>query len=190
MRLELTGRHVVISPDIRTAAERRLARLARKLHDGVVSAQVVITREQSRCRAEATVHVRRDQFLHGEATHRSALTALTGALTRIEHQADTLKGKWSRRQRSTAQRADGAAVPVGRQRDGRAAGASETGRVRIVRIRRYPLKPMSVEDAALEVGSVESAFVVFRNATTEAINVLFRRADGHLGLIEPDDRRS
>jgi putative sigma-54 modulation protein len=45
---------------------------------------------------------------------------------------------------------------------------------------------MSVDEAALEVGDDRAAFIVFRNATTDTINVLFRRPDGNLGLIEPE----
>ena len=186
MRLEITGRHLVISPDLRASAERRLARLGRKLHDGLVSAQIVLTREQGRCHAEATVHVRRDRYLHGEGIHRGAAGALAVALERIEHQADTLKGKWSRRQRQDARVAE--APPTRRRLRAEPRIDGDAERVRIVRVRRHVLKPMSVEDAAIEVGTTESAFVVFRNAGTDAINVLFRRADGHLGLIEPDSR--
>jgi putative sigma-54 modulation protein len=45
---------------------------------------------------------------------------------------------------------------------------------------------MSVEDAALRVEGAEEAFVVFRNADTDAVSILYRRKDGSLGLIEPD----
>jgi len=45
---------------------------------------------------------------------------------------------------------------------------------------------MSVDEAAIEVGDGRDAFLVFRNSTTEEINVLFRRPDGNLGLIEPE----
>ena len=45
---------------------------------------------------------------------------------------------------------------------------------------------MSVDEAAMEVVDGPDAFLVFRNSSTEEINVLFRRADGNLGLIEPD----
>ena len=58
--------------------------------------------------------------------------------------------------------------------------------MRIVRARRYAVKPMSVDEAALEVADGRDAFLVFRNATTDTINVLFRRPDGNLGLIEPE----
>ena len=57
---------------------------------------------------------------------------------------------------------------------------------RVLRTSRYQVKPMTVEEAALSVDSGNYAFLVFRNASTESINVLYRRKDGHLGLIEPE----
>jgi len=45
---------------------------------------------------------------------------------------------------------------------------------------------MSVDEAALEVVDGEDSFLIFRNAATDTINVLFRRPDGNLGLIEPE----
>jgi len=58
MRLELTGRHVTITPAVRRAVERSLARIARMLNDSVISVQVVITREKARHYVEMTLHAR------------------------------------------------------------------------------------------------------------------------------------
>ena len=49
-----------------------------------------------------------------------------------------------------------------------------------------PSSRCRVEDAALRVEQTPRAFVVFRNAETDAVSILYRRKDGHLGLIEPD----
>jgi putative sigma-54 modulation protein len=57
---------------------------------------------------------------------------------------------------------------------------------RVVRATRYAVKPMSIDDAILRLDAVPETFVVFRNADTDAVGVLFRRKDGNLGLIEPD----
>ena len=51
---------------------------------------------------------------------------------------------------------------------------------------RYAVKPMSVEDAVLRLESVPEPFVVFRNADSDAVSILYRRKDGSVGLIEPD----
>lgn len=190
MRLELTGRHVTITPAAHKVVERRLARLARLLNDSIVSVQVVVTREKTRTHVDITLHARGDHFFHGAATGRDLPAALSAAAEKIEHQAQKLKSKWSERKRQGVSAAKaGSAVP----RPERAARVfstattgDEAGPIRIVRARRYAVKPMSVDEAALEVGDGRDAFLVFRNATTDTINVLFRRPDGHLGLIEPD----
>jgi putative sigma-54 modulation protein len=184
MRLELTGRHVTIDPALRSAVERRLTRLSRKLNDGIISVQVVLTREKSRCHVEATLHARGDRFLHGEAIEQAPKAALDAALEKIEHQTQKLKGRWASRQRGSRAPAAPARRTVGTP--GRRGEDGERP-IRIVRARRYEVRPMSVDDAALVVDREPSAFVVFRNAATDAINVLFRRPDGNLGLIEPED---
>ena len=48
------------------------------------------------------------------------------------------------------------------------------------------MKPMTVEEAALEVGASADGFLVFRDASTERVSVLYQRKDGNLGLIEPE----
>ena len=190
MRLELTGRQLTITPAIRKAVERRLARMGRMLQDHIVSVQVVIGRLKSRHHVEMTLHARGDHFFHGAATGRDLTAALGAAAEKIEHQVQKLKSKWTELKRqgmSTAR----AALPRSEQERApgriaaRAAPGSD-GEVRIIRTRRYAVKPMSVDEAALEVGANQGAFIVFRNALTDTVNVLFRRPDGNLGLIEPD----
>ena len=98
------------------------------------------------------------------------------ATEKIEQQAQKLKGKWDGRKRKGAGVAR-RACRVGRKRP---------RRPRIVRATRYAVKPMSLEDAALRVDGDDETFVVFRNADTDAVSILYRRKDGNLGLIEPD----
>jgi len=183
MRLELTGRHVPINDGIRALVDEKLAKLDRKLNRAGVSAQVVLTRDKYRLTAEITLHARGEKFLHGVGTARDWEQALLEATAKLDQQAAKVKGKWQERKRRGAvesPRAVAAAVPSG------APAPSEESEVRVIRARRYAVKPMSIEEAALEVGDSPDAFIVFRNATSETINVLFRRKDGHLGLIEPE----
>lgn len=190
MRLELTGRHITITAVLKKAVEQRLAHVAKMLHDGVVSAQVVLTAQKSRCAAEVTLHARGGRFMHGEATGRDGLTAVAAAFDKIDRQARKLKSKWTETKRqgiSAGKAASAAPRPEkGRRAFGDEGGDGAEHQIRIVRARRYEVKPMSVDEAALEVGSDQSAFVVFRNADTDTVNVLFRRPDGNLGLIEPE----
>ena len=174
---------------MRKAVERRLARLSRLLNDSIVSIQVVVTREKSRTHVDTTLHARGDHFLHGEATGRDLPTALAAATAKIEHQAQKLKSRWTEGKRQGVSAAKAASVaprPERARRDFGPVTGEERNAIRIVRARRYAVKPMSIDEAALEVAEGRSAFLVFRNATTDTINVLFRRPDGHLGLIEPE----
>ncbi len=198
MRLELTGRHVSITAALRTLVEQRLAHTLRMLNDSAVSAQVVLTREKTRVHADVTLHARGEHFLHGEATGRDVPTALGAAADKIDRQAQKLKGRWAGRKRrgiSVGKAAAAAQAPEpgsSRTGTGRAAGArgglrlEEPPGPRIIRSRRYAVKPMSIEDAAAEIGDGADGVIVFRNSTTDAVTVMFRRADGNIGLIEPE----
>jgi len=192
MRLELTARHFTIPAPVRKIAEQRLGRCLRPLNDSAVSAQVVVTREKTRFHAEVTLHARGEHFMHGEATGRDATAALGAAIDKIERQVQKLKSKWTERKRQGISAAKAASATPRPERGaaafGTGLGERDNGgqQLRIIRARRYAVKPMSVDEAAMEVADGRDAFLVFRNSSTEEINVLFRRADGNLGLIEPE----
>jgi putative sigma-54 modulation protein len=206
MRLELTGRHITISASIRALVQERLAPMLRMLNDSAVSTQVVLTKAKTRVHAELTLHARGEHFLHGEATGRDAQTALAAAADKVDRQVQRLKNKWSKGKRQGISAGKAASAAPRPERGGKgfssakgigpaglraAAGVERGGNgepatLRIIRARRYEVKPMSVDEAALEVVDGADAFLVFRNAATDTINVLFRRPDGNLGLIEPE----
>ncbi|HOC17392.1 MAG TPA: ribosome-associated translation inhibitor RaiA [Vicinamibacterales bacterium] len=182
MRLELTGRQVEITPILRKKVEKKLAKLDRLLKGGIVSVQAVLAQEKYMRRAEITVHTRGEQFLHGISASNDWETSINDCVEKIVQQLQKVKGKWQeRKRRATSVRTlppappDGTVVPEPRRRP------------RLRRVPRYPVKPMSVDEAALAVEGGDDAFLVFRNAATDAINVVYRRKDGNLGLIEPEN---
>lgn len=201
MRLELTGRHITITTPIRKLVEHCIAPALRMLNDSAHSAQIVLTKEKTRVHADVTLHARDGHFLHGEATGRDVQAALGTAVDKVDHQVQKLKNKWAKGKRQGISAAKAASAAPRPERGGRGfssqrglasvrlaerRAAEAAGEVRIVRARRYEVKPMSIDEAALEVVDGENAFLVFRNAATDTINVLFRRSDGNLGLIEPE----
>ncbi|HUG11838.1 MAG TPA: ribosome-associated translation inhibitor RaiA, partial [Opitutaceae bacterium] len=104
MRLLLTGRQVDITPTLRRLVEARLAKLERRFGEALMSAQVVLSREKNRVVAEVVVHARQDKILAGIGATRTWSTALTAAVSKVLQQAETLKGKWQERKRSSAPR--------------------------------------------------------------------------------------
>ena len=175
MRLDITGRHVDITPALRQLIDRRFAKLARILNDSAISAAVILTKEKYRHMAELVIHARGDHMLRGIGQGTTWPLALRQASQKIEQQAQTLK----------VQVGDAEAPGGTRARCGPTPAEPATTR-RVVRASRTAVKPMSVEDAALRVDAGSETFVVFRNAETDAVSILYRRKDGNLGLIEPD----
>lgn len=177
MRLDITGRHVEITPAVRQLLARRLARLERMLNDAAVSAIITLTKEKYRLRTEIVVHTKGDHVLRGNGEGNALPLSVRMATEKIEQQAQKLKGKWhGRKRKGAASRVVPAPAP------------GESAVPRIVRATRYAIKPMSIEDAALRVDgdSGGETFIVFRNAETDTVSILYRRKDGNLGLIEPD----
>jgi putative sigma-54 modulation protein len=181
MRLELTGRHAEITPELRQQVEKRLAKLDRILTDGIVSVQAVLTLEKYRHQSEFTVHTRGDHFLHGLGNTNTWESSISDAIEKITQQLVKVKGKWQERKR----RATPVRLVEGELSTPRA-GAAEPKPRRVRRVTPYPVKPMTVDEAALALESGDDAFLVFRNAATDSIGVVYRRKDGHLGLIEPE----
>jgi putative sigma-54 modulation protein len=177
MRLDITGRHVDIGASLRQLIQKRLVKLERLLNDNAVSGQVILTKEKYRHRTEVIIHARGDHMLRGLGEGNAWPISIRDAVTKIEQQAQKLKGKWGERKRRGA--------PRGVEPAGTATEPAAPAR-RVVRATRYPVKPMSIDDAVLRVDSGPDTFLVFRNAETDAVSILYRRSDGNYGLIEPD----
>ena len=179
MRVDITGRHLDITPGLRQLIGARLAKLERLLNDRAISATITLTKEKYRHRTELVVHAKGDHMLSGVGEGNGWRLSVRQAVEKVEHQAEKLKSRWteSKRQRGGVRGANAASSAPPRQ----APRPRKT-----VRTTRYAVKPMSVEDAALRLESGDDTFVVFRNADTDAVSIVHRRKDGSLGLIEPD----
>jgi len=192
MRLELTGRHVDITPALRRLVETKIGKLERVLNDSAVSAQAVLTREKHRHRTDITLHARGEKFFHGVGDSASWEASLTAAIGKISQQAQKVKGKWQGRKRQGSAKGAPAAVPELREAVAvrpatRGGSARERARMpRIVRSSRQTIKPMTVSDAAREMDITREGVVVFRDPATAAVNVLYRRPNGELALVETE----
>jgi putative sigma-54 modulation protein len=103
--------------------------------------------------------------------------ALTRAMAKIEKQALKLKKKIIERKQGGRRPAAVAPQPDGLEATPRPP--------RILAARRYSVKPMTAEEAALRLSGESDQFVVFRDADTDRLGVLYKRKDGNYGLIEP-----
>jgi putative sigma-54 modulation protein len=190
MRLELRGHHVDVTPGLRRFVEDKLSKLERLLNDRAVSAQAVLTMERHRHVTDITLHARGERFLHGLGDSGSWETSLTQAIAKISHQAQKLKTRQKEKRHNLKAPSLEPLEPAVKRAKARKVDGSprrlRSGGPRVVRTSKEAIKPMSIEDAAREVEAGGDGVVVFRNAQSHAISVLYRRPNGELTLVETE----
>jgi putative sigma-54 modulation protein len=178
MKFEYTGRHVEVSPGIRRHVEDHFKKLDHVFNgDSTLSTHVIIDVEKNRQIGEIVVYWR-DYTLTAKDTNADMYMALTRAMAKIEKQAVKLKKKIIDRKQS------GKSISrIAPQPDGNLEATPRPPR--IIAARRYAVKPMTAEEAALRLSDEADQFLVFRDADTSRLGVIYKRKDGNYGLIEP-----
>jgi putative sigma-54 modulation protein len=178
MRVEVTGRHIEITPAIRAHVENALGKLSNIFKDSnTVQAHVVVDVEKNRQRAEIIL-TWRDRTLTANQSDKDLYLALTRVVDKIEKQALRLKEKRVDRRHGAKNAAEVTTepdLPV----------PAAPSQPQIISAQSYSVKPMTAEEAALSLSGEANQFLVFRDAETEQLSVLYKRKDGNYGLIQP-----
>jgi putative sigma-54 modulation protein len=177
MEFEYTGRHVEVTPALRAHVEDHFQKLDHIFNDTAARAHVIMEVEKNRQIGEVLVHWR-DHTLTATDTNADMYLALTRAIAKIEKQALKLKKKIIDRKQGAKR-----VSSVAPQPDGQLEASPRAPR--IIAARRYAVKPMTAEEAAMRLTEEAEQFIVFRDADTNRVGVLYKRKDGNFGLIEP-----
>ena len=176
MKFEYTGRHIEVTPALRSHVEEHFDRLKHLFDGQALNAHVIIEVEKGRHRAEIIVKWR-NEVLTANSTMADMYQSLSKTIDKIEKQALKIKNKITDKQQK-AKKVTAVATPADEVAPAPAAP-------RIINARRYAVKPMTAEEAILRLDDEENQFLVFRNAEDEKISVIYRRKDGNYGLIQP-----
>ena len=181
---KLIGRNLEITDAIRDYVEKKLARLDR-YQDGELMAKVVLslagsTNVEKKARAEIQVDLP-GGLVRVEEEDADLYAAIDRAVDRLETQVKRFRERRYVGKRHSYQ---GPPPPEVRDLEALRKPEEEEG-PRIVRVKRFEMKPMDPEEAAFQMEALGHSFFVFRNAKTDEINVIYRRKDGNYGLIEP-----
>jgi putative sigma-54 modulation protein len=178
MNVEITGRHIVITPAIRSYVLKRLRKFD-KFFGSEASFHVIIDVIKERHTAEILLKSK-ILDLTGKGETNDMYASILLAIEKLERQA--IKSKTRRietkRQKAKAKSVEeksGMPLPKPSVQPKRSAMVFEEEISR---------KPMAVEEAAVELGQSDYSFVVFRNVESGAMSILYRRKDGALGLIQ------
>ena len=181
MRYEFTGRHITVTPALRKHAREHLDKLDKILDSAPMRAHIILDVEKHRQNAEIVLFWRDHTFKSVEST-KDMYDSITKAAAKIEKQIFKLKDRFATSKRTklpTSEAAVTMAPPPAAERGG------APRMPRIVRTRRYAVKPMTPDEAAVQLAGGDEQFVVFRDAESNRTGVLYRRKDGNYGLIEP-----
>ncbi|KAF0194342.1 MAG: putative sigma-54 modulation protein [Bacillota bacterium] len=172
MQISVRGKNVDVTDALRDYVFKKLKRLDRYF-DGAGDGQVTLSVERDQHRVEVTIIVN-GLLLRGEELSPDMYASIDLVTDKLEKQVDRYRTKIARRLRSTVPQHTIAVDAPG-----------EDDEPQIVRTKRFPMKPMNIEEAVLQMNLLGHDFFVFNNSDTELVNVVYKRKDGNFGLIEP-----
>ncbi len=172
MRISITGKNIEISEYLRDLAEKKMSKLERYFPADTV-AQVTMAVEKNRHIVEVTIPYS-GGIIRGEEVTGDMYASIDNVIAKLERQIIRYRTKLEKNLKAEAFNEP---VPELEEEDEGPA---------VVKVKRFSIKPMSVDEAVLQMELLGHSFFVFTNAQTEDINVLYKRKDGNLGLIEPE----
>ncbi len=181
MRLQVKGKNVEVSDTLFRYAEDKLGKLDRHLPPTTkLELELAVERNPSIADsqvAEATIWTK-GPILRARESSDDMRASIDLVVDKLERQVKRYRGKRQRRQIS---RGTPSAIVPGESR----VAAADEGEPLIVKTKQFAVKPMTSEEAVLQLELIGHDFFVFRNVESDGVNVVYRRRDGNYGLIEP-----
>ncbi len=214
MKIQVKGRHVIVTDPLREYAEEKLTRLHRLMSERriddvtLVELELIVERSHPSGEsqiAEATIFTR-GPVLRARESSPDMYASIDLVYEKLQRQVKKYHDKMQHKAlRHHAPKpmsaaatpddaiADEAAALASGQVPQSVAVTSELGadggnhheESRVVKSKQFALKPMSIDEATLQLDLIGHSFFVFTNAETNDTNVVYRRRDGDFGLIEP-----
>jgi len=185
MALVLTGKNMNLYEDTKAYIEKKVSKFGRFLPD-IIDTRVEISKEdtksnQDRFIAEITVQTKR-KILRAEERSHDLRIAIDNAVNKLNSQIARLKGKRKTRwqAKESIRMEDVPVLP-----DEMFEQLEEETNRKIVRVKQFSVIPMNEEEAVEQMELLSHDFFVFYNADSGRINVLYKRADGNYGLLDP-----
>jgi len=172
MEITVRGKGIQITNALKEYVDKRIGRLD-KFFEEDTAAQVTMTVEKDRHKVEVTIPVN-GYIIRGEEETNDMYASVDLVIDKLDKQIDKYKTKLAKKIRN------------GSLKDFTGKADMTPDEPKIVRTKSFSIKPMSPEEAILQMNLLGHSFFVFSNAETEQVNVIYRRKDGNYGLIEPE----
>ncbi|OGW33426.1 MAG: ribosomal subunit interface protein [Nitrospirae bacterium GWC2_42_7] len=172
MNIIINGKHLEITPALRSYSEEKIKKFERYLSD---ISEAVITLSVEKYRHKAEVLLRANGVLiQAESVTGEIYSSIDEVYEKLEKQVKKYKEKLVSHRKGGSK----AAAPLEEIKEQQEGG-------KIIRNKRFELKPMSPDEASMQMELLDKPFFVFINDISNDINVIYRRQDNNFGLIEP-----
>ncbi len=183
MKFIISGKNIEVTPGLKSTIEQKLAKLERYF---TPETEIIVTLsvEKERQKIEVTIPVK-GNIIRSEQTSNDMYVSIDLVEEVIERQLRKYKNKLVARSQGHP---TAAASPSNFKKEffESEEESEEDGEIRIVRTKKFGIKPMFPEDACIQMELLGHNFFVFSNAETDEVNVVYKRKDGAFGLIEPE----
>lgn len=176
MKFIIVGRNIEVTPGLRAAVEEKIGKLD-KYFNPDTEVHVTLSVEKDRQKIEVTIPVK-GSIIRSEQVSNDMYVSIDLVEEVIERQLKKYRTKLVTKQQNAS------AVFKQEFLDG---AADEDEEIKIIRTKKFSMKPMYPEDACVQMELLGHDFFVFINAETEDVNVVYKRKGNTYGLIEPEN---
>ncbi len=176
MRITITGRNIELTDGLKNAVEEKLSKLEKYFNDDQI-ANVTLSVEKERQKIEVTIPVK-GSIIRSEQVSNDMYVSIDLVEEVIERQLKKYRHKLIARHQESG--------GIFRDDFVDSSADEDEDEIRIIRSKRFGIKPMYPEDACVQMELLGHDFFVFRNAQTDEVNVVYKRRGNTFGLIEPE----
>ena len=173
MRVTVIGKNIDVTPALKEIVERKISKLDRYFEPDV-SARATLTVQKNSQIFEVTIPFN-GVILRCEESTDDMYKSIDLVQAKLERQIRKQRTKLQRRSNESLRFSNFDEV-----------ASEEDDQGEIVKVKKFNIKPMSTEEAILQMELVEHNFFVFKDSDTDNVNVIYKRKDGNYGLLEPD----
>lgn len=174
MKMTITAKKMQISQNFTDYAQQKLNSKLSKFFGDDADAKIVLSEVKNQIVLELTVKYN-SMIYRAERTAADKTDALDDAIDKIIRQIRKNKTKVEKRLKDTAFK-EAFAEPIAEQTD-----------YEVIKHKKFPMRPMDIDEAILQMNMLGHNFFMFTNAATGEINVVYKRAEGNYAVLEPDN---
>src|ERR1051325_291960 len=188
MATTITGRNFEVTPDIRELLEKKLAKIVDKLFDDVIDIRCVLQVQKYRNVCEVLIVGKDHDVKTIQESDESMQDAINAAIDHLKRQAQKNRKKIRDHHRKDGNHVKSSVTEWAVQvlEPGNLREQANHTRPRIIKTNTLPIRPMSIEEAALRLDDSKNEFIVFRDLDTDRGSVIYQTRDNNLGLIAPE----